>query len=140
MCVSVTFSDEKMLACLNISPILFYTAHNLRRFYMKRMLMEDLVIWKDKVHRKPLILWGARQVGKTWLIAITGQYEGDFSKHVAQGDLPRIRMVWEALPVQLAKENRKFFYGQVKKGARLKDFEKAIEWMKNIPLWCINAI
>lgn len=61
--------------------------------------------------------------------AITSQYEGDFSKHVTPGELPRIRMVWEALPVQLAKENRKFFYGQIKKGARQKDFEKAIQWL-----------
>ena len=61
--------------------------------------------------------------------AITSQYEGDFSKHVTPTELPRIRMVWEALPMQLAKENRKFFYGQIKKGARQKDFEKAIQWL-----------
>lgn len=35
---------------------------------MKRLLMDDLVKWKDRPHRKPLILWGARQVGKTWLM------------------------------------------------------------------------
>lgn len=63
------------------------------------------------------------------MYAITSQYEGDFSKHVTPGELPRIRMVWEVLPAQLAKENRKFFYGQIKKGARQKDFEKAIQWL-----------
>ena len=62
-------------------------------------------------------------------LSILNQYEGDFGKHVRVNELPRIRMVWQALPMQLAKENRKFFYGQVKKGARQKDFEVAIQWL-----------
>ena len=60
---------------------------------------------------------------------ILHQYEGDLGKHVKVNELPRIRMVWNAIPMQLAKENRKFFFGQVKKGARLKEFEVAIEWL-----------
>lgn len=60
---------------------------------------------------------------------ILGQYEGDFGKHINASTLPRIRMVWNALPMQLAKENRKFFFGQVKDGARMKDFEVAIQWL-----------
>lgn len=61
--------------------------------------------------------------------AIVNQYEGDFGKHVAPNELPRIRMVWHSLPMQLAKENRKFFFGQIKKGSRMKDFEIAIQWL-----------
>ncbi len=61
--------------------------------------------------------------------AIVNQYEGDFGKHVTPNELPRIRMVWHSLPMQLAKENRKFFFGQIKKGARMKDFEIAIQWL-----------
>lgn len=60
---------------------------------------------------------------------ILGQYENDFGKHAGSADLARIRMVWNSIPVQLAKENRKFFFGQIKKGARMKDFEIAIEWL-----------
>jgi len=60
---------------------------------------------------------------------ILGQYENDFGKHAGSGDLARIRMVWNSIPMQLAKENRKFFFGQIKKGARMKDFEVAIEWL-----------
>ena len=60
---------------------------------------------------------------------ILSQYEGDFGKHVKATELPRIRMVWNSLPMQLAKENRKFFFGQIKKGARSKDFEIAIQWL-----------
>lgn len=61
--------------------------------------------------------------------AIVNQYEGDFGKHVAPNELPRIRLVWHSLPMQLAKENRKFFFGQIKKGSRMKDFEIAIQWL-----------
>ncbi len=62
---------------------------------------------------------------------ILSQYEGDFGKHMSPNELPRIRMVWQALPMQLAKENRKFFFGKVKAGARQKDFEKAIQWLSD---------
>lgn len=62
-------------------------------------------------------------------LSVLHQYEGDFGKHVKETELPRIRMVWAALPMQLAKENRKFFFGQVKHGARQKDFEIAIQWL-----------
>lgn len=61
--------------------------------------------------------------------SILNQYEGDFGKHVDPRELPRIRMVWNSLPLQLAKENRKFFFGQIKKWARSKDFEIAIQWL-----------
>lgn len=60
---------------------------------------------------------------------ILGQYENDFGKHVKSTELARIRMVWNSIPMQLAKENRKFFFGHIKKGARMKDFEVAIEWL-----------
>ena len=60
---------------------------------------------------------------------LTEMYEADFGKHVDARELPRVRMVWNAIPVQLAKENKKFFFGQVKKGARARDWETAIEWL-----------
>ena len=60
---------------------------------------------------------------------ILAQYQGDFSKHIATKDIPRINMVWQSIPMQLAKENRKFFFGQIKKGARSADFEQAIQWL-----------
>lgn len=60
---------------------------------------------------------------------IVRQYEGDFGKHVDGRNLPRIRMVWDAIPMQLAKENKKFFFGQIKKGARSSDYEIAIQWL-----------
>ena len=60
---------------------------------------------------------------------ILRQYEDDFGKHATSGALARTRMVWNSIPMQLAKENKKFFFGQIKSGARMKDFEIAIEWL-----------
>lgn len=56
-------------------------------------------------------------------------YEGNFAKHAPAGVVPRIRMVWNSLPSQLARENKKFVYGAVKSGARAKDFERALQWL-----------
>ena len=68
---------------------------------------------------------GAREEQKTILL----QYKGDFGKHVSEKELPRINMVWDSIPIQLAKENKKFFFGQMKRGARSADFEIAIQWL-----------
>ncbi|TAF73085.1 MAG: ATP-binding protein [Bacteroidetes bacterium] len=56
-------------------------------------------------------------------------YENDFAKHAPNDIIPKIRLIWHSLLSQLAKENRKFIYGQLKKGARAKDFENAIQWL-----------
>jgi uncharacterized protein len=56
-------------------------------------------------------------------------YENDFAKHAPTSIVPRIRLIWHGLISQLAKDNRKFIYGQIKKGARAKDFEDAINWL-----------
>lgn len=60
---------------------------------------------------------------------ILRSYEGDFSKHAPKEIVPRIRMVWQSIPSQLAKENKKFIYGVIKEGSRAKDFELAIQWL-----------
>lgn len=56
-------------------------------------------------------------------------YENDFAKYAPNTIVPKIKLVWNSLISQLAKENRKFIYGQIKKGARANDFEMAINWM-----------
>ena len=60
---------------------------------------------------------------------ILDAYEQDFSKHAPISILPRIRMLWYSIPAQLAKENRKFIYGLIKKGSRAKDYEIALSWL-----------
>jgi predicted AAA+ superfamily ATPase len=61
-------------------------------------------------------------------------YRNDFSKHAPKEILPRINMVWDTIPAQLAKENKKFIYNVIKEGARAKDFEMAIQWLTDAGL------
>lgn len=56
-------------------------------------------------------------------------YDSNFIKHAPVDVVPRIRMVWNSLPSQLAHENKKFIYGAVKHGSRAKDFEVALQWL-----------
>ncbi|MCH5312081.1 MAG: ATP-binding protein [Prevotella sp.] len=56
-------------------------------------------------------------------------YRRDFSKHAPVSEVPRINMVWDSIPSQLAKENKKLIYGAIKKGARASQFEIAIQWL-----------
>jgi len=129
--------------------------------------MTDLKKWKFKPDRKPLIIRGSRQAGKTWLMKEFGKndysqtayvnfesskslntlfvddfnearaiqkrlleaYENDFSKHAPYDTVPRIRMLWNSIPAQLAKENSKFIYKAVKPGSRAKDYELALSWL-----------
>lgn len=60
---------------------------------------------------------------------IAEAYDSDFSKHAPLRILERMRLVWESLPSQLAKENRKFVYGAVRQGARAREFEESIQWL-----------
>lgn len=56
-------------------------------------------------------------------------YEQDFSKHAPNNIVPRIRQLWNNIPTQLAKENKKFIYGLVKQGARAREYEIALSWL-----------
>jgi len=58
-------------------------------------------------------------------------YEQDFSKHPSPFDILKIRMLWNSLPSQLARENRKFLYGLIRSGARAREYESTIEWLKD---------
>jgi len=74
-------------------------------------------------------------------LMIIGQYEGDFGKHIPAREMPRVRMVWNSIPVQLAKENKKFFFGRIKKGARSSEYELAIQWLVDAGLiYRINKV
>lgn len=66
--------------------------------------------------------------------SILESYNNDFSKHPPLEIVPRIKLIWNAIPSQLAKENRKFIYGAVKSGGRAKEFEVAIMWLEDAGL------
>ena len=65
---------------------------------------------------------------------ILDAYEQDFSKHAPNDVVPKIRMIWNSIPSQLAKENKKFVYGVIREGARAKEFENAIMWLSDCGL------
>ena len=65
---------------------------------------------------------------------ILNDYDCDFSKHIPLSLLAKVRLVFNHIPAQLAKENKKFIYGAIKKGSRAKEFEDAIEWLRNAGL------
>ncbi len=78
---------------------------------------------KSYVEDKDLI--EVRNIQKTLL----KDYEQDFSKHAPSNIVPRIRQLWNNIPTQLAKENKKFIYGLVKEGARAREYEIALSWL-----------
>ena len=65
---------------------------------------------------------------------ILDAYDRDFSKHAPLNEVQRLRLVWRSVGAQLSKENKKFIYGFLKEGARAKNFELAIEWLKDAGL------
>jgi hypothetical protein len=65
---------------------------------------------------------------------ILDAYEQDFSKHAPHDVVPRIRMLWNSIPAQLTKENKKFIYGLIKEGARAKEYEQAMLWLTDCGL------
>ena len=68
-------------------------------------------------------------------------YEHDFSKHASSTTSERIRALWNSIPSQLAKENKKFIYGAIKHGARAREYEEAVNWMRDSGLiYKINRI
>lgn len=91
----------------------------LRQYYFVGGMPEAVSYY---VETKDII--SIRQIQKEILNA----YSRDFAKH-AGNETQRIRQVWESVPAQLARENKKFIFGAIKKGARANDFEKAIQWL-----------
>ena len=68
---------------------------------------------------------GVREIQERILSA----YEQDFSKHAPSEAVPRLRMLWNSIPAQLARENKKFIYGLVRNGARAREYELALLWL-----------
>lgn len=97
----------------------------LRKYYFVGGMPEAVLTFIDTDDMKEV-----RNIQKELLL----YYENDFSKHAPKEQIPRIQMVWNSIPAQLAKENRKFIYGLVREGARAKDYEIAIQWLMDYGL------
>jgi uncharacterized protein len=92
----------------------------LRFYYYVGGMPEAVLIYREKNDFQEI-----RNVQKRILLA----YEQDFSKYAPIEILPRIRMLWNSVPAQLSKENKKFIYGAIKSGSRSKDYELALSWL-----------
>lgn len=92
----------------------------LRQYYYVGGMPEAVLAYTQKV--------GLEEVRKIQLAILTA-YRSDFSKHAPLREVQRINMVFQSIPAQLAKENKKFIYGAVKKGGRSTEFEIAIQWL-----------
>ena len=65
---------------------------------------------------------------------ILNDYADDFSKHAPNSEVPKIRWIWDSVPVRLAKENNKFVFSHVKEGKRSAELEDALEWLSDAGL------
>lgn len=108
-----------------VSPFAPALKDLLRKYYYVGGMPEAVMTYIDTDD-----LYQVREVQKNLLT----YYESDFSKHAPREQIPRIQMVWNSVPSQLAKENRKFIYGVIREGARAKDFELAIQWLSDYGL------
>ena len=81
-------------------------------------------------------LLGARDTNATQAVlqSVISSYQLDFSKHVEKKDIPKINYIWNSLPSQLARENKKFLYQAVRPGARAREYENALLWLSNAGL------
>ncbi len=81
-------------------------------------------------------LLGTRDTNATQVVLqnIINSYQLDFSKHVEKKDIPKINYIWNSLPSQLARENKKFLYQAVRPGARAREYEDALLWLSNAGL------
>jgi predicted AAA+ superfamily ATPase len=134
---------------LNFKEFLSATGNGPLKELLSMENIELITSFKDKyieLLKRYFFLGGMPEIVKTFISEhdfesvsqikknLLDLYEMDFSKHAPKEIVPRIRMVWNSIPAQLAKENRKFMYGHIREGARAKDFELAIQWLQDCGL------
>lgn len=93
---------------------------SLREYYYVGGMPEVVKTYVDSKDFKQV-----REIQKNLL----NYYQQDFSKHAEVSLVPRLNLVWNSITMQLEKENKKYIYGQVRKGSRAKDFELALQWL-----------
>lgn len=103
-----------------LTPLRGMLTELLRQYYFVGGMPEAV---KTYVERGDI--WEVRSIHSK----IIDAYRNDMSKHVPKQQVQRINMVWNSIPSQLARDNKKFIYGALRKGARANDFEIAIQWL-----------
>jgi len=103
-------------------PDVFFNplCENLKMYFVTGGMPESVKLWTSR-----------RDVGEVQqsLSNLLNAYERDFAKHPERKDVPKISMIWNSIPSQLARENKKFLYRAVKEGARAREYEDALQWL-----------
>jgi hypothetical protein len=105
-------------------PDAFFTplAEKLKHYFITGGMPEPVLVWTEE-----------KDPGKVdrVLSDIISSFESDFGRHAPTEDVPKIRYIWQSLPSQLARENKKFLYSVVKPGARAREYENALNWLRD---------
>ncbi len=94
----------------------------LKQYFVTGGMPESVRVWTED--RDPAAV-------EKVLAELVWSYESDFGKHAPVEDVPKIRYIWQSLPSQLARENKKFLYSVVKPGARAREYENALNWLND---------
>lgn len=103
-----------------LTPLRGMLTELLRQYYFVGGMPEAVKAYVERGD-----IWEVRSIHSK----IIDAYRNDMSKHVPKQQAQRINMVWNSIPSQLARDNKKFIYGALRKGARANDFEIAIQWL-----------
>ena len=109
---------------LSSIPDVFFgpLTEKLKQYFITGGMPEAVKVWTEE--KDP------RAVDRV-LSDMINSYESDFGKHAPIEDVPKIRYIWQSLPSQLARENKKFLYSVVKPGARAREYENALNWLRD---------
>jgi len=117
--------------------------NGIRNLAFEREIPELYTIPLEKYLKNYYIVGGMPEAVQTWIDThdyneveevqdrILKDYADDFGKHTTHDTATKVRLVWDAIPSQIAKENNKFIFSHVKQGARAKDLEDALAWLVN---------
>lgn len=117
----ISLERGREISAVYTVPLIRY----LRLYYLIGGMPEVVQRWID-THRLEDVLEKQNE--------ILQDYADDFGKHAPVSELPRIRLIWESIPNQLARENNKFVFSRVKTGGRAKDLEDAMKWLTDAGL------
>ena len=108
-------------------PAAFFNplVEKLKMYFVTGGMPEAVLVWTED---------GDIKAADKVLSDILTSYQSDFAKHADITDVPKIQLIWDSLPSQLARENKKFLYSAVKEGARAREYENALNWLYNADL------
>lgn len=110
---------------------------------LERELSELYTVPLEKYLKNYYIVGGMPEAVQTWIDThdyhevdevqdrILKDYADDFGKHTTSDTATKVRLIWDAIPTQIARDNNKFIFSHVKQGARAKDLEDALAWLVN---------